>query len=72
MEPQQRDAHPREDQGGSMNLPTSSRGESQTALAFVALRSIDVNRAESERSKVVRAPSSDQSRVVVQVFCVMR
>ena len=29
VEPQQRNAHPREDQNGSMNLPTFSRGESQ-------------------------------------------
>jgi len=32
VEPQQRNAHPTEDQGGSMNLPTFSRGESQVSF----------------------------------------
>ena len=32
VEPQQRDAHPREDQGGSMNPRDFSRGENQFCL----------------------------------------
>jgi len=43
VEPQQRNAHAREDQSGSMNLPTFGRGESQTSSLLVCAKSSTAN-----------------------------